>query len=165
MPAPGCSFKPYTTRAVCPAARCSRASHKFGPSKQKPLQPLRALVDDTPNKLSEHQQEASDDTRRHLHSTLIASDAPVQAPCPVLLSAAGKARNPGGLNTVLDSYKNQPADQLLPLHGGLPHPDAFPLSGLTLSLKSGQTLNISDAELVRAAFATSLASLKQTAEQ
>lgn len=165
MPALGYSFKSCTARAVCPAARCSRASPKFGQSKQKSLQPLRALVGDTPNKLSESQHEASDDTRRHLHSTLIASDAPVQAPCPVLLSAAGRARNPGGLNTVLDSYKNQPADQLLPLHGGLPHPDAFPLSGLTFSLKSGQTLNINDAELVRAASVTSPASLKQIAEQ
>lgn len=118
------------------------------------LQNVRAVVDNKNGQVSEQQQAASDRTRNRLHSALVQNDVPVQAPCPVLLSAAGKARNPGGLNTVLESYKAQPADQLLPLHGGLPHPDAFPLSGLALRLKSGQTLHIQDADLVRMAHVT-----------
>ena len=135
-------------RIVWPSCSTRRAARTSVTHRQKSLQVPRAVVGEQ-NQLSEQQQAASDETRCRLHSALVQSDAPVQAPCPVLLSAAGKARNPGGLNTVLESYKDQPADQLLPLHGGLPHPDAFPLSGLSLRLKNGQTLHIDDAELVR----------------
>ena len=66
-----------------------------------------------------------------------------------LLSSAGKARNPGGLNTVLESYSEQPADDRIPLHGGLPHPDAFPFTELTVKLKSGETLTIDNQEMVK----------------
>ena len=59
-----------------------------------------------------------------------------------LLSSAGRARTPGGLNTVLESYSEQPADGRIPLHGGLPHPDAFPFAQLSVKLKSGLTLTI-----------------------
>ncbi len=64
-----------------------------------------------------------------------------------LLSSAGKARNPGGLNTVLESYSEQPADARIPLHGGLPHPDAFPISQLSVKLKSGASLTIDKVDL------------------
>ena len=67
-----------------------------------------------------------------------------------LLSSKGKARNPGGLNTVLESYSEQPADDRIPLHGGLPHPDAFPFSELTVKLKSGTTLTIDNQDMVKA---------------
>ncbi|DBB01726.1 TPA: hypothetical protein ACH3X1_000351 [Trebouxia sp. C0004] len=64
-----------------------------------------------------------------------------------LLSSAGKARNPGSLNTVLESYSEQPADDRIPLHGGLPHPDAFPIAQLSVKLKSGASLTIDKADL------------------
>ena len=64
-----------------------------------------------------------------------------------LLSSSGKARNPGGLNTVLESYSEQPADDRIPLHGGLPHPDAFPFSQLSVKLKSDATLTIDKVDL------------------
>ncbi len=64
-----------------------------------------------------------------------------------LLSSSGKARNPGGLNTVLDNYSQQPADDRIPLHGGLPHPDAFPFSQLSVQLKSNATLTIDQVDL------------------
>ncbi len=64
-----------------------------------------------------------------------------------LLSSSGKARNPGGLTTVLESYSEQPADDRIPLHGGLPHPDAFPFSQLSVTLKSGATLTIDKVDL------------------
>ena len=64
-----------------------------------------------------------------------------------LLSPSGKARNPGGLTTVLESYSGQPADDRIPLHGGLPHPDAFPFSQLSVKLKSGASLNIDNEDL------------------
>ena len=133
---------------VRPIRGTFRAARTRVTKRQQCLQAPRAVIGEQ-KQLSEKHQAASDETRRHLHSALVQSDAPVQAPCPVLLSAAGKARNPGGLNTVLDSYKDQPADQLLPLHGGLPHPDAFPLLGISLRLKNGQTLLIDNTELVR----------------
>lgn len=63
-----------------------------------------------------------------------------------LLSSSGKARNPGGLNTVLESYSGQPDDRI-PLHGGLPHPDAFPISQLSVKLKCGASLSIDNVDL------------------
>ena len=98
--------------------------------------------------ISKEQQAASDRTRRRLHSAVLRDEAPIQAPCPTALSTAGQARSPGGLNTVLEAYSEVPADQLLPLHGGLPHPDAFPISGLTVTLNSGHTLSIENPTLV-----------------
>lgn len=67
---------------------------------------------------------------------------------PGLLSSAGKARSPGGLNTVLENYSEQPADERIPLHAGLPHPDAFPFAQLSVKLKSGPTLTIENQDLV-----------------
>ena len=64
------------------------------------------------------------------------------------LSSAGKARSPGGLNTVLETYSEQPEDDRIPLHGGLPHPSAFPFAQLTVKLTSGSTLTIDDPDLV-----------------
>ena len=64
-----------------------------------------------------------------------------------LLSSSGKARSPGGLTTVLESYSEQPADGRIPLHGGLPHPDAFPFSQLSVKLKSGAALTIDKVDL------------------
>ena len=66
-----------------------------------------------------------------------------------LLSSAGKARSPGGLNTVLESYNEQPEDDRIPLHGGLPHPSAFPFAQLTVKLTSGTILTIDNPDLVR----------------
>lgn len=65
-----------------------------------------------------------------------------------LLSSAGKARGPGGLDTVLESYNEQPEHDRIPLHGGLPHPSAFPFAQLTVKLTSGCTLTIDDPDLV-----------------
>ena len=65
-----------------------------------------------------------------------------------LLSSAGKARSPGGLNTVLESYSEQPEHDRIPLHGGLPHPSAFPFAQLTVKLTSGSTLTIDNPDLV-----------------
>lgn len=65
-----------------------------------------------------------------------------------LLSSAGKARNPGGLNTVVESYSRQPAHDRIPLHGGLPHPDAFPFAQLSVKLRTGPTLVIDNEDLV-----------------
>ena len=65
-----------------------------------------------------------------------------------LLSSAGKARSPGGLNTVLESYNEQPEHDRIPLHGGLPHPSAFPFAQLTVKLTSGSTLTIDNPDLV-----------------
>lgn len=65
-----------------------------------------------------------------------------------LLSSAGKARSPGGLNTVLESYNEQPECDRIPLHGGLPHPSAFPFAQLTVKLTSGSTLTIDNPDLV-----------------
>ena len=65
-----------------------------------------------------------------------------------LLSSAGKARSPGGLTTVLESYNEQPEHDRIPLHGGLPHPSAFPFAQLTVKLTSGSTLTIDNPDLV-----------------
>lgn len=65
-----------------------------------------------------------------------------------LLSSAGKARNPGGLNTVVESYSRQPAHDRIPLHGGLPHPHAFPFAQLSVKLTTGPTLVIDNEDLV-----------------
>lgn len=65
-----------------------------------------------------------------------------------LLSSAGKARSPGGLDTVLESYNEQPEHDRIPLHGGLPHPSAFPFAQLTVKLTSGCILTIDDPDLV-----------------
>lgn len=65
-----------------------------------------------------------------------------------LLSSAGKARSPGGLDTVLESYSAQPEHDRIPLHGGLPHPSAFPFAQLTVKLTSGCILTIDDPDLV-----------------
>ncbi|DBA67017.1 hypothetical protein WJX79_010292 [Trebouxia sp. C0005] len=83
-----------------------------------------------------------------------------------LLSSSGKARNPGGLNTVLESYSGQPADDRIPLHGGLPHPDAFPISQLSVKLKCGASLSIDNVDLVTDAqqYATHLLGLPQLQE-
>lgn len=149
MPFPGHDCSLLVKRILRPNVHASRTLLVPGIRRHPQLQlrAPRAVVDDKQKELSTERQAASDRTRRRLHSSLVQTDIPVQAPCPVLLSAAGKARNPGGLNTVLESYKAQPADHLLPLHGGLPHPDAFPLSGLSLRLKTGQTLKIDDIDL------------------
>jgi len=48
---------------------------------------------------------------------------------------------------VLESYSEQPADERIPLHGGLPHPDAFPISQLSVKLKSGASLTIDKVDL------------------
>ena len=125
------------------------ASHTGGrPSKSRAEQQASRAPSERLKQISKEQQAASDRTRRRLHSAVLRDEVPVQAPCPTALSAAGQARNPGGLNTVLEAYSQAPADQLLPLHGGLPHPDAFPISGLTITLKSGHTLSIRNPTLV-----------------
>ena len=49
---------------------------------------------------------------------------------------------------MLESYSEQPVDDRIPLHGGLPHPDAFPFSELTIKMKSGPTLTIDNQDLV-----------------
>ena len=88
----------------------------------------------------------SDDERRSNFAKVL-KKLPV-AKHSAWLSSAGKARSPGGLNTVLETYSEQPEDERIPLHGGLPHPSAFPFAQLTVKLTSGSTLTIDDPDLV-----------------
>lgn len=43
------------------------------------------------------------------------------------------------------------SSSVIPMHGGLPPPDSFPITGLQLKLSNGQTVEVQDRQKVRTA--------------
>ena len=70
----------------------------------------------------------------------------LQAPVPVdfgeLFSREACDRLMPGLRVLATAFNGLPG--MIPLHGGLPPQEAFPLSSMQLTLKDGTTININD---------------------
>ena len=71
---------------------------------------------------------------------------PLQAPVPVnfdeLFSKEACDRLMPGLRVLATAFNGLPG--MIPLHGGLPPKEAFPLSSMQLTLKDGTTIDIND---------------------
>ncbi|KAK9824541.1 hypothetical protein WJX72_011180 [[Myrmecia] bisecta] len=59
-----------------------------------------------------------------------------------LYSKAGKARQPGALTAVVSAFGDDP--DIIGMHGGLPHEEAFPFASFTVGLKDGTRIHIDD---------------------
>ena len=62
-------------------------------------------------------------------------------------SVEGRSRQYPSLRKIICQFSG--ADTVVPMHGGLPPSDSFPLSSMLLRLKNGQSVDIVDDKKVR----------------